>query len=99
MEDTEDDDGDGGCPQIAQMVTNVGVRGALLLLSIEGDRAHFVRTRTCEFFGKGLGVWGLGRLFLCHFKLFWCQVVRAGVLEAVGVGWGVGGEGGVWRVM
>ncbi len=67
-----------------------GAWGALLLLSIEGDRAQFVRTRRGEFFGKGLGVWGLGDLFWGYFKPFGCQVVRA---SGLGIGFGPQGGG------
>jgi hypothetical protein len=67
--------------------------------SIEGDRARFVRTRRCEIVGKGLGVLGLGDLFCCYFKLFCCQVVRAGEAwdEPLGGGGAEWVEGGVGR--
>jgi hypothetical protein len=69
-----------GFPQIAQMGTNGWVMARTP--SIEGDRAQFVRTRGCEFVGKGLGIIGLGGLFCAYFKPFCCQVVRAGSAAA-----------------
>lgn len=44
---------------------------------IHGSRAQFVRTRRCEYWSKGLRGRGLQRLFLCCFKPFGRQVVRA----------------------